>query len=155
MATDSNGSDQLARRPLAADSVTYGVGDGSNQILLLAQAFPFGSSGLRGADPSRSVGYPTRSQAIVVVKELNTTGWPTPPPWGVSLKTKGIADPIFDSEGVRVAVFDLKELRCCEYLKDINLQMLYLFRHRNSGKVAVFSPFICLGVLLVVQPLQP
>jgi hypothetical protein len=80
MATDSNGSDQLARRPLAADSVTYGVGDVSNQILLLAEAFPFGSSGLRGTDPSRSVGYPSRSEAIVAVKELNTRSCPTPPP---------------------------------------------------------------------------
>jgi hypothetical protein len=35
------------------------------------------------------------------------------------MKTKGIADPIFDSEGVRVMVFDLKELRCSEYLEDI------------------------------------
>ena len=52
------------------------------------------------------------------------------------MKTKGIADPIFDYEGVRVAVFDLKELRCREYLKDIYLQILYLIRHRNSGKVA-------------------
>src|SRR3954470_15212517 len=85
------------------------------------EAFPFGSSGLRGADPSRSVGYPSRSQAIVVAKELNTRSWPTPPPWGVSLKTKGIGDPIFDSEGVRVAVFDLKELRCIQYLKVIYL----------------------------------
>src|SRR5947209_20453686 len=93
--------------------------DGCNQILLLAEAFPFGCSGLRGADPSRSVGYPSRSQAIVVVKELNTRNWPTPSPRGVSLKTKGIADPIFDSEGVTVAVFDLKELRCAKYLLDI------------------------------------
>jgi hypothetical protein len=52
------------------------------------------------------------------------------------LKTKGIANPIFDSEGVRVAVFDLKELRYSKYLKDIYLQDIYLIRHRNSGKVA-------------------
>jgi len=55
------------------------------------------------------------------------------------LKTKGIATrarQIFGSAGVRVAVFDLKELRCYQYLKDIYLLMLYLIRHRSSGLVA-------------------
>jgi hypothetical protein len=52
------------------------------------------------------------------------------------LKTKGIEDPIFDSEGVRVAVFDSKELRSVEYLKDIYLHTVYLIRRWNSGKVA-------------------
>jgi hypothetical protein len=33
------------------------------------------------------------------------------PPGRVSLKIKDLLDPIFDSEGVRVTVFDLKELR--------------------------------------------
>jgi hypothetical protein len=40
----------------------------------------------------------------------------------VSMKIKGLLDPIFDSEGVRLVVFDLKELRCDKYLKDIYLQ---------------------------------
>jgi hypothetical protein len=54
----------------------------------------------------------------------------------VSMKIKGLLDPIFDSEGVRVAVFDLKELSLCKYLKDIYLLCVYLIRHGNSGKVA-------------------
>jgi hypothetical protein len=58
------------------------------------------------------------------------------PPGRVSLKIKDLLDPIFDSEGVRVAVFDLKELRSFKYLKDIYLQDVYLIRHRNSGIVA-------------------
>ena len=45
-----------------------------------------------------------------VVEELNLTAGTPSPPGGGSLKTKGIAAPIFDSEGVRGAVFDFKEL---------------------------------------------
>jgi hypothetical protein len=45
-----------------------------------------------------------------------------PSPGGrVSMKIKDLLDPIFDPEGVRVVVFDLKELRWCKYLIDIYL----------------------------------
>jgi hypothetical protein len=49
---------------------------------------------------------PCNPKALLLSKNQTLEAARPPPPGGGSLKTKGIADPIFETKGDRVAVFE-------------------------------------------------